>query len=191
MKQFRLAVTGGQGVGKTTFVNRLMSLFNERGVAATRVPSISEVIDKQKHRLGSQAGEGAVLAVCDAHMARALNCYSGRVLVFDRCAADMLAYIELLRVTPDNYNPHFEQLSRVLLRDLDLVCYLSMPAWAIANPAPHEGDEFRGEISDRVRGILNRLDVRHVAIDNNTRAEAEFVGDLVWNDLRDRVKYEN
>jgi predicted ATPase len=153
---FFVAVTGAQGVGKSTFCNNLLAELRRAGesrflllddlrgrVAATGVP------------LGSGSTAATIHAVWVAHLEREESANSNLVLL-DRCSIDALAYTRVLAVSSDVELRLFEQIAHRMFRRIDLVIHLELSEFFRSKGKPHETAEHRIAVAEEVEHIATQ-----------------------------------
>lgn len=153
--RFFVAVTGPQGVGKSTFCAQLVGALARAGlgtflllddlrgrVAATKVP------------LGSASTAATIHAVWVAHLERQAAPAGGRVLL-DRCMVDALAYTRVLGVSSDLEMRLFEQVAGLLLPRLDLVIHLRLSEFFLDKGKPHETSKDRLAVAREIEAIIH------------------------------------
>jgi len=98
---YRISLTGAQGTGKSTLARAIGAQLRIDGVVGVEICSgVGERVALSGFATGARAGIDAVRHFAQLHQAREAAA-TGRVLVFDRCLLDTLAYAEVLGCMSD------------------------------------------------------------------------------------------
>jgi predicted ATPase len=159
-----VGITGGQGVGKTTFGSALLAQLREAsGVESTLIAGLGEHLRTLNVPYGKEATARSIAAIYAAHLERELGKPTGIVLL-DRCCVDALAYVRALRVTCDAESLLYDRVSRTMAVSLDLVIHLGMDGIFTTSDATHETPALRRAVADHVRNIIDEFGIANLAI---------------------------
>jgi predicted ATPase len=170
MRAMRIAFSGSHRVGKTTLVERV----------ADALPGYATV-DEPYHLLeadGYQFADQPSLDDFEAQLERSLAALDddARDVLFDRCPADMLAYLlvhdDAARFDLDDW---LEPV-RDAMQTLDLVVFIPIEDTDRIALAPHDDAEHRCAVHDKLCDLL---------LDDALGFDAEVL--MVTGDLRERV----
>lgn len=159
-----IAVTGAQGVGKSTFCTRLKALLDKQGLQPTLLAGLGAALTAQGYVMGNKADERAVAAVVQEHLRREREAPNGIVLL-DRCLVDMLAYKRTLDVTPSPLSEVYEEIVRAVAPRLKLVVFLEMGDCFKISDASHEDARFRERIDTEIQAVIGELGLPTLSLD--------------------------
>lgn len=162
---FFIAVTGAQGVGKSTFCLELQAKLAgliDREVAL--LDGLGGRIAELGIPLGSTSEPRTIAAVFTAHLERESDAPTGLVIL-DRCVVDALAYTRTLAVSSEVELRLFEQVAALAAKNLRLVIHLQLSPFFSDKGGAHETSELRGSVSARIPGILEELGLHKIEID--------------------------
>lgn len=158
-RQIFVAVTGAQGVGKSTFCERLRSLIADSfGEPVVLLAGLGEQIRKQGLTVGANANDEAVAAIYAAHMSRERTAPNG-IVILDRCAVDASAYIRALTHLPEAHRMMYHETSFLMSRRLSYVVHLAMTGIFEAIRVNHETEDFRKEVAREIPLIIQEYDL--------------------------------
>ena len=153
-----LAVTGGQGVGKTTFCKALACDLQARtSLPVDILPSIGEGLKRQGIPYGSAATSSSVLAIYAAHLERQRLAPSSGIIILDRCAVDALCYVRALGLNSAAEINLLVETSLMMARSIDFIFHLEMSGIFIETAATHETPELRKRVADLFPAALSEL----------------------------------
>ena len=159
-----VAVTGAQGVGKSTFCNALRDALAEQGHRVTLLAGLGAALTAQGFIMGKKADERAVAAVVREHLRREREAPEG-IVILDRCLIDMLAYVRTLGVTPPPLSDVYEELVKAVAPRVKLVVLLEKSeAFEVSN-AQHEDVVFRDQIDREIQAVLSGLPLQVLSLD--------------------------
>ncbi|MDO9369937.1 MAG: AAA family ATPase [Sphingopyxis sp.] len=166
-----VAVTGGQGVGKSTFCRKLYEALKSADVQGVQVmDGLREQMDAMGIPLGSSATPQTIFAVWTAHLERQASAPEGLILL-DRCVVDALAYTRALQLGTPIERRLFEQVAYLAADRLDLVVHLRLSEFFRDKGGTHETPELRAKVVNEVRTIIPHLGLRSIELDaENERA---------------------
>lgn len=160
-----VAVTGAQGVGKSTFcralVGRLRSLFSEP------VPLFDDLgarVTAMNVPFGSSSTPETIAAVWTTHLEREADAPDGLVLL-DRCVVDALAYTRMLRLGTELDRKLFESVGLLASARLGLVIHLNLSDFFKDRGAPHETPQLRYGVASQIGMILTDWDLPRIELD--------------------------
>ena len=149
-RSLKIGVTGGQGVGKSTFCASLAKALSLRTLEpVTILPSIGEGLKRQGIPYGSAASAESILAIYAAHLERMRRSSNGGIEILDRCAVDALCYTRALALNSTVEVSLLTELSHLMAGQLDLVVHLRMEGIFENSAATHETDELRRGVADQ------------------------------------------
>ena len=153
--RFIVAITGAQGVGKSTFCAKLLTALDTAGLGSFRL------IDDLRNRLeltgvpfGSGSTPETIHAVWVVHLERQVVSGNERTLL-DRCVVDALAYTRVLAVSSDLEQRLFEQIGRLALSRLNLIIHLRLSDFFADKGKPHETPQHRHLVAKEIALILD------------------------------------
>lgn len=171
-KTILIAVTGAQGVGKSTFCSALLTSLRTSHSQVQLISGLGEKLTAQGYSLGKSADEAAVAAVVLEHLSRERAAPPG-IVILDRCLIDMLAYVRTLKVTKSPLLEVYEEIVRTLVPKLKLVVFLEMSNQFLTSSAIHEDADFRAAIDAEVKLIISELGVDNLSLDAADNAAVE------------------
>ena len=163
-KRTFIAVTGAQGVGKSTFCRHLGQKLEDRGVHVTLLGGLGAALKAQGYVMGDKADDRTVAAVVQEHLRREREAPSG-IVILDRCLVDMLAYVRTLGVTPRPLLDVYEEVVKAMTPRLQLVVFLEMSDAFKVSRATHEDAVFRERIDREIKAVLQELALPMQAFD--------------------------
>ena len=149
----RIAVTGGQGSGKTTLARAITLHFPSRAVL---LDGVSQKVAARGLPLGEAASIDTILAFAYEHLARERSAPEADILVFDRCLLDLLAYAVVLNLSTELIEL-VEELASSSLHRMTAVFYVPIGAQNVAKASAHETTTFRHRVAAEVRAAAVRL----------------------------------
>ncbi len=157
-RNLKIGVTGGQGVGKSTFCAKLHKALSARtSTPVSILPSIGEGLKRQGISYGSAASAESVLAIYTAHLERMRASSGIGIEILDRCAVDALCYTRALALNSATEQHLLTELSHLMAAQLDLVIYLRMEGIFTKSAATHETDELRRGVAAQFDQALSDL----------------------------------
>lgn len=172
-KSVRIGVTGAQGVGKSTFCNKLhSSLLAVESRPIYLLNGLGNSIRALGFEVGSAAGGDSIAAVFAAHIKREVNAKHG-LNILDRCVVDALAYVRVLQKTSPALDALYEQVSALSAASLSLVIHCEMSARFQTTLATHETDSDRAAIAREIPKIITELAIPRLCIDASSEADLE------------------
>lgn len=168
-----IGITGGHGVGKTTFCRALLPMVELN--TSSSVELLEGLGDHARRRgiiVGSSANEESVLAIVAAHVERERKAMS-IVTIYDRCLADALAYTRALKVTQPSATYLIEEVAYSGLDKLDFLIHLRLSEAFLSKRKEHETESFRMSVELE----LNRIFDEHAG--NKIRLDAADASSLL------------
>ena len=162
---FRIAVTGGQGVGKTTFCEWLRDSLGRR--LGREIPVMSNLKGYMRSLnidFGSASTSMTIPAVFAAHLERDLDTLS-KVAILDRCVIDALAYTRILNISSPPERALFEALSRVAAQRLEYVIHLRLAPFFSETGKEHETTELRRAVAEEIPRVAHDLGIKMLTLD--------------------------
>lgn len=174
-----MGVTGGQGVGKSTFADGLRSwLVDARRANVTLVGGLGDSLRASGVPFGSAADARSVAAIYSAHLERELALPEG-IVILDRCCVDALCYVRALGVTDPSLDALYGMVSRTMARRLALAIHLEMTGIFSATVARHETPELRRAVADNVGRVIAELGVEALTFEASRPGALEMAGGRV------------
>lgn len=153
--RFVAAVTGAQGVGKSTFCANFLAALDAAGLGGFRlVDDLRSRLELTGVPFGSGSTPETIHAVWVVHLERQADAGDERILL-DRCVVDALAYTRVLAVSSDLERRLFEQIGRLALPGLDLIIHLRLSDFFADKGKPHETPEHRRLVAEEIALILD------------------------------------
>ena len=161
----RIAVSGSHHVGKSTLVDSVA----EALPGYTTVEEPYYLLEEE----GYESADPPSQEDFEAQFERSLEAIEegGRSVLFDRCPADVLAYLSTLDPELD-IAPAMEQV-REAMRTLDFVVFVPIED-RVALPE-HEDADYRRAVNERLRELLEELDVEVVTVAGDVRTRVDLV----------------
>lgn len=162
---FFVAVTGAQGVGKSTFCRALVGRL--RDTSSEAVPLLDDLgvrVAAMNVPLGSSSTPETIAAVWTTHLEREADAPEGLVLL-DRCVVDALAYTRMLRLGTELDRRLLESVGLLASARLRLVIHLRLSNFFRDRGAPHETPQLRHDVAAQIGKILTDWDLPCVELD--------------------------
>jgi predicted ATPase len=161
-----VAVTGAQGVGKSTFCRNLyLTLCDLYGVASTSlIDGLGDKIKAAGFAVGKTADSESVAAIFSEHLRRERTITSD-IAILDRCAIDALAYVRTLGVNTPIEAEMYAEVARAMSRGWTSVVHLQLSNTFLSSSATHEDAELRFRISQAVPAIIEELGLAALSVD--------------------------
>lgn len=159
-----IAVTGAQGVGKSTLCKKLQEALAARtGHDVTLLDSLGNRIRAAGFKVGSAATPDSVSAIFDAHEERQNSAPNGYVIL-DRCGVDALAYVRHLGVNSEQEIGSYEERAKKMIGIIHLAVHLKTSE-TFADGGSHETPILRQNIGEEIPRIIAELKVRAISVD--------------------------
>lgn len=160
-----VAITGAQGVGKTTFATRLGEFI------ATRITCNVDVLGGLRERmealgvnLGSASTAITIPAVYASQLERELDARPG-LAILDRCVVDAIAYTRALKVTDNLQLRLYEAITSIAAKNILLVIHLQLTPFFEEKGGSHETRELRHEVAELIPDIITELRIPALHLD--------------------------
>ena len=174
-----VGITGGQGVGKSTFAAGLRAWLVDAGQAdVTLIGGLGDRLRAGSGPFGSAADAHSIAAIYCAHLERELTLPVG-IVILDRCCVDALCYVRALRVTDQSLDTLYGMISRTMARRLALVIHLKMTGVFSTTEARHETSELRRAVAEGVGRVIAELDVEALTFEASDPKALDLVGGRV------------
>ena len=159
----RIAVSGTHHVGKSTLVERLAEALP--GYTTVQEPYFLLEED------GYESADPPSLEDFEAQLERSLTAMeeAGSDALFDRCPADILAYLSTLDAEGD---ADVERI-RAAMQTLDLIVFVPIEE-RVPLPA-HEDADHRRAVAEKLRELLGELGVEVISVAGNVRKRVDQV----------------
>ena len=159
---FLVAVTGAQGVGKSTFCHEIVRLLHLTGHRDARLyDGLGDRVRASGIPLGSTSTRDTIFAIWASHLEREAEIIDG-LAILDRCVIDALAYTRVLGLNTNLELRVFEQVARLDLQRLSLVIHLEFSPFFAHRGADHETPELRQRVAEEIKAVLSHLGIPHV-----------------------------
>ncbi|MFC6049480.1 AAA family ATPase [Methylobacterium hispanicum] len=159
-----VAVTGAQGVGKSTFAQKIYEQ-TERlpSTTACLLNGLGQSIRAFGIPVGSAASADSIASVYAAHIERERK-VKADIVVLDRCAIDALAYVRCLSKTSKSLSNLYEQVSASMFRNISLVVRLEKSGIFEQRKADHESDELRDCVDTQILSITKEYGLNTISL---------------------------
>lgn len=183
-----VAVTGAQGVGKSTFCRRLRCELSRRGFADIRlIGGLGDRLRTLGVPLGTASTEETIPAVFAAHLEREREITGGQ-FVLDRCLVDALAYARVLKLNNATFMRLYEGVTALSIRTLNFVVYLELSPSFEPSSSPHETPDLRRRIAEEIPKILEELGCPTLRLDASQQSSVARAADLFQSCRNDGIK---
>lgn len=153
-RQVLVAVTGAQGVGKSTFCEKLAAATAKAvNAPVTLLDGLGDQMRAQGLTVGSSATEEVVAAIFAAHMSRERQSPPG-VVILDRCAVDASAYVNALENLSPSHKAMYQEVTLMMSKRLSYVVHLEMTGIFLPIKVNHETEAFRNAVARSLPGII-------------------------------------
>lgn len=157
-----IAVTGAQGVGKSTFCNALVTRLRQAGRQDVRLfNGLGDNLKALGVPLGSKSTPQTIFAVWATHLEREAS-VAGGLAVLDRCIVDALAYTRVLNLSSELERRVLEQAAVLAAQRLGFVVHLEFSSFFADTGGSHETAEDRRRVADEIRVVLSQLDLPRI-----------------------------
>jgi predicted ATPase len=175
----RVAVTGAQGVGKTTLARDLFAICRARtGVSCEILEGIGHRVKEAGYPLGSAATSGTVYAFAAEHLRRERTCLA-ELVIQDRCLIDLLAYVRVLGLLEEPALRMLQEATLTSLEGIDLILFVPMCDALRDTGTAVETPEFRARIDAAIPAVAQELGVQIVAVEGEPAERAAKAFSLV------------
>src|ERR1019366_1837045 len=118
------AITGAQGVGKTTLARAIFETCRARtSVTCELLKGIGQRAKDSGHPLGSDATTATIYAFAAEHLRRERKC-TAELIIQDRCLLDLLAYVRVLDVLDQAALEMLQEVALTSLASIDVIFYV-------------------------------------------------------------------
>lgn len=160
-----VAVTGAQGVGKSTFCREIVRLLHLTGHGDARLfEGLGDRVRAMGIPLGSTSTSDTIFAIWASHLEREAAIVEG-LAILDRCVIDALAYTRVLGLNTDLELRTLEQVARLDVQRLGLVIHLKFSPFFADKGADHETPEHRRQVAEDIEVVLSNLGVPRLDLD--------------------------
>jgi predicted ATPase len=161
---FFVAVTGAQGVGKSTFCHALVSRLQQAGREDVRLfDGLGDNLKAMGVPLGSKSTPQTIFAVWATHLEREAS-VAGGLVVLDRCIVDALAYTRVLNLSSELERRVLEQAAILAAERLGFVVHLECSTFFADKRGSHETAEDRRRVADEIGVVLSQLDLPRICL---------------------------
>ena len=165
MSKYRFAVTGAQGVGKTTLAHSLVLLCRERSSVSCEVlHGIGQHVKEAGYPLGLAATADTIYAFAAEHMRRERNA-AATLVIQDRCLLDLLAYDRVLGLLGEGAHRMLEEVALTSFATIDSVLFIPMCDSLRNSGTGLEPHDFRARVDAAIPAIAQELGINIVAIE--------------------------
>jgi len=164
-RRYFVAVTGAQGVGKSTFCHEVVKRLRENGrVDVHLLDGLGETVKAMGVPLGSAATPETIFAVWATHLER--EHFAGEGLtILDRCVIDALAYTRVLAVSTPLQMRMLEKTAVLASQSLGLVIHLRLSSFFEGQGGVHETSDHRRNVASEIQLILDQLHLPRINLD--------------------------
>ena len=163
-----IAITGAQGVGKTTLAAALKTELDSHGIKPCWAHHNLGVTAASKGvPLGDNANSNSILEFSRLHIKRERQ-ITGGVHILDRCFIDVLAYGRQMCVDQHILLGLVEELARASLARIDLVVRVPIIPCLAESKSKNESSEFRFKIENSITTILDVMPARRLDVVSTT-----------------------
>lgn len=173
-----VAITGAQGVGKSTLVNSLAGKMRARGCACNVHDRIGTIAMTEGVPLGEATDVSTICQFASLHVGRESAIHSG-VHILDRCFVDLLAYARVRCSDDMHLVALIEALARQSIQRLDHVVYVPMIESLSLRSSAYESAAFRHMIDQAIGAVLKELGVQAIEVKGTTDERADMVIDIL------------
>ncbi len=160
-----VAVTGAQGVGKSTFCRRLVDELRDKHLINLSLQSgLGDSVRAKGVPVGASSTSETIFAIFHEHLRRE-RMADALLVVLDRCIVDALAYTRVLNLTTAEQLLALEEIACLAATRLDLVIELQISAAFANTTATHETPEMRAEVALKIPAIIAELGLRSIVLD--------------------------
>ena len=158
---FRVAVTGAQGTGKSSFARTLYELCSHKIGPSKLLNGTGNAVKSKGIVVGHLAGEEAIRAFWSAHQKQHP---SEGINIFDRCFLDIVAYSRVLGALGKMDQDLLEATARLTLQEFNRIFILP-----ITGPYPEfrdgdEPEEFREAIQREIIQAADDFELSYATI---------------------------
>jgi predicted ATPase len=180
-----IALTGAQGVGKSTLVSALEKRLGQSSrVPCTVHKGLGQEVAATGVPIGEHANANTILAFARLHVRRERRIVGG-IHILDRCLVDLLAYVRCVCNDQTVLIGLIEELTHFSLSRVDLVVHVPLISSLSESTSPHESTQFRRQIDKLIGDTLRGLSVKHVVVDGETEQRVNEVLAVLRNVLAD------
>jgi predicted ATPase len=163
-----IAITGAQGVGKTTLAAALKTKLDRLGINPCWAHHNLGVTAASKGvPLGGNANFNSILEFSRLHIKRERQ-MAGGVHLLDRCFIDVLAYGRQMCADQDILLDLVEELACASLSHIDLVVRIPIIPCLAESKSKNESSEFRFKIENSIATILDVMPARRLDVVSTT-----------------------
>lgn len=184
-RKFIVAITGAQGVGKSTFCRELASTLRTMlGEDVLLLDDLGATVSAMGVPLGSSSTKQTISAVWTTHLEREDRAPGGMVIL-DRCVVDALAYTRVLDLGTDLDRRLLEAVGRLASNRLSFVIHLTLSGFFADRGASHETPHHRQAVAQQIIHILADWPVPQVDVDAAEPGAVVRVAQIVIAAYRD------
>ncbi len=179
-----VAVTGAQGVGKSTFCRGLATRLRDTGHEDVRLfDGLGEQLKTAGVPLGTASTPQTIFAVWASHLEREASVSTG-MAVLDRCVVDALAYTRALNLNSALELRVLEQTAVIAAKRLLLVIHLEFTPFFLDKGRPHETPELRRLVADEILDVLSQMTVPRIHLRAEDPRSVDEACDAVWKMIK-------
>ena len=169
----KIAITGAQGVGKTTLAKQL-----QETTGHALLPEAARILIAKGHKMDKHVSIATEMELLSCQ--KELELTKGSWIA-DRCFVDLLAYTIVL--FPNHTNMHDQIREELAKAEYDVILYIP-PEFTIEDDGVRSTDsKFRYAIDRNIRKILRKSSYEHYEITGNPslrlRKAVEIIGKVV------------
>lgn len=160
-----VAVTGAQGVGKSTFCREIAAVLRkDQSIDTSLLCGLGDTIRAKGVPLGAASNSDTIFAIFHEHLRREREA-AADVVLLDRCIVDALAYTRVLGLTSVCENLLLEEIAQLAAKRLTLVIELQLSHAFAVTAATHENPAMRNAVSTTIPSIISELGVPSISLD--------------------------
>lgn len=172
MPRFRVAITGAQGVGKTTLARDLFAICHDRTrISCELLQGIGQRVKGAGYPLGQAATSDTIYAFAAEHLRRERTCQS-ELVIQDRCMIDLLAYVQVLGLLEEPALRMLKEATLFSLAAIDLILYVPMFEALRSAGTGVETPEFRAKIDAVIPEVARELGAQITTVEGELAERA-------------------
>lgn len=172
-RQLVIVVTGAQGVGKSSFCQKLFGRISDQTeLTVELLDGLGDKVKASGVPVGSHSTADTIAAIFAAHIERERLAKS-TVVLQDRCLVDALAYLRLLKLTTPAQTELCEEIAKALVPRITLIIHLTLSPTFEKTTATHETPELRISMAALIPQIISEFDVAVLNIDASESGAVE------------------
>lgn len=169
-----IAITGAQGVGKSTLASGLEREFSRLTIGpCTAHQNLGQTASSKGVPLRQHANHLTIMEFARLHSRRERQLFSG-IHLLDRCFVDVLAYARTVCAEQTILIQLIEELTRASLAGVSLVVRVPMIPCLAESRSANESTQFRTQIDQVIQRILPDMQVNYLEVGSTTPEERVY-----------------